>query len=158
MPNYQISKPYKNISFFYCLISEEFEKRASKSGVLWPIAWACVIKWFIRFFSKNCALRGTKVFLFKWFQGENECLLGLPIMTTNSFENPITKNLEIFFYHFCFFALTLWSQNLFPFLKMSTKFIMTKSIQNKFIHFMQMSISKQSLQSFKKCIHRWKHS
>ena len=38
--------------------------------------------------------------LFEWFQGENECLLGLPTMTTNSFENPITKNLETFFYFF----------------------------------------------------------
>ena len=38
--------------------------------------------------------------LFKWFQCENECLLGLPTMTTNSFENPIIKNLETFFFDF----------------------------------------------------------
>ena len=50
-------------------------------------------------FQKLCPL-GHQGFLFKWFQGENECLLGLPTMTTNSFENPITKNLETFFYHF----------------------------------------------------------
>ena len=45
-----------------------------------------------------------------------------------------------------FFVLTLWSWHLFSFLEMSTKFIMTKGVQNKFIHFMQMLTSKQSLQ------------
>ena len=80
--------------------------------------------------------------LFKWFQGENECSLGLPTMTTNSFENPITKNLKIFFH---FFALTLRSWHLFPFFEISAKFIMTKGVQNKFIYFMQMMASKKCL-------------
>ena len=93
-------------------------------------------------FEKLCP-SGHQDFLFKWFQGENECLLGLPTMTTNSFENPINKNLRTFF--IIFFALTLWSWHLFSFLEMSTKFIMTKGVQNKFIHFMQMLTSKQSL-------------
>ena len=54
-------------------------------------------------FSKIVPL-GHQGFLFKWFQGENECLLGLPTMTTNFFENPITKNLEIFFFYHHFFC------------------------------------------------------
>ena len=53
------------------------------------------------------------------------------------------QSLETFFYHF--FALTLWSWHLFSFSKKSAKFIMTKGVQNKFKHFMQMLTSKQSL-------------
>ena len=93
-------------------------------------------------FKRMCPMEHQGL-LFRWFQGENECFLRLPTMTTNFFENPITKNLETFFYHF--FALTLWSWHLFPFFEISAKFIMTKDVQNKFIHFMQMLTSKQSL-------------
>ena len=60
IPNYQISKPYKNLSFFIAWFSKNSRKRVSKSGVLRPIAWAGVIKRFIWFF-KNYAIRGTKV-------------------------------------------------------------------------------------------------
>ena len=48
---------------------------------------------------------GSKVKMSVW---------GLLTMTTNSLENPITKNLETFFLSF-FFALTLWSWHLFFF-------------------------------------------
>ena len=67
-----------NISFFQklvifcCLIFEEFE-RVCKSGILWPIAWEGVIKWFIRFF-KIVPLKAPH-FLFKWFHNERKCLL-----------------------------------------------------------------------------------
>ena len=57
---------------------------------------------------------GHQGFLFKWFQGENECLLGLPTMTTNSFENPITKNLEIFFLSFIFFCANFMIMTFIP--------------------------------------------
>ena len=50
-------------------------------------------------FQKLCPSR-HQGFLFKWFQSENECLLELPTMTTNSFKNPITKNLKTFFLPF----------------------------------------------------------
>ena len=49
IPNYQLSVPTKLI-IFRCLISEEFKKKVSKSGVSWSIAGEGVIKWFIRFF------------------------------------------------------------------------------------------------------------
>ena len=74
-------------------------EKVFKSGILWLITRAGMIKKFIRFFQKLCP-SGHQGFLFKWFQGENECLLGLLTMTTNSFENPITKNLETFFLSF----------------------------------------------------------
>ena len=60
IPNYQISKSYKNLSFFIAWFSKNSRKRVSKSGVLRSIAWASVIKRFIWFF-KNCAPRGNKV-------------------------------------------------------------------------------------------------
>ena len=89
--NYQFLQ--KLIIFFCCLISEEFEKKVSKSGVSWPIAWEGVITWlvsksgvswpiawegvitwFIRFF-QNHAPWGTTHFLSKWFHSERNCLL-----------------------------------------------------------------------------------
>ena len=47
-------------------------ERVFKSGILWPNAWAGVIKWFIRSFQKLCP-SGNQGFLFKWFQGKNGC-------------------------------------------------------------------------------------
>ena len=38
IPNYQISKPYKNLSFFIVWFLKNLRKRVSKSGVLRPIA------------------------------------------------------------------------------------------------------------------------
>ena len=72
IPNYQISNPTKTY-FFIVWFSKNSRKRVSKSGILWPVIWAGVIKRFIWFF-KNCAPRGTKVSFFKWFQNERECL------------------------------------------------------------------------------------
>ena len=80
--------------------------------------------------------------LFKWFQGENECLLGLPTMTTNSFEN-LFKNLETFLFIIFSFSFAL---GFILFLEVSTKFMMTK-------------ISKTQVHSFhahadiKQCLH-----
>ena len=48
-------------------------------------------------FKRMCPMEHQGL-LFKWFQGENECLLGLPTMTTNSFD--YYQNLETFFYFF----------------------------------------------------------
>ena len=56
---------------FICLIFTKFEK-VSKLGVLWPIVWAGVIKWFIWFF--KIAPLGAPRF-FKWFHSERKCLL-----------------------------------------------------------------------------------
>ena len=68
----------------------------------------------------------------------------LPTLITNSFEN-LFKNLETFLFIIFIIFLTLWSWNLFPSLEISAKFVMTKGVQNKFIHFMQMLTSKQCL-------------
>ena len=141
-----IISSYK-IHLFVCLIFEEFEG-VSKSGILWPVAWAGIIKKFIRFF--KIVPLGVSSFFFQLVPKWKEVSIGLDSLltiVTNSFENSIIKNLETFFHHF--FALTLWSWNLFPFLEISTKFLMTKGIQNKFIHFVQMLVSKQSLHFFK---------
>ena len=68
-------------------------------------------------------------------------------LTTNndhqSFWNPRCSKLGNIF---IFFALTLWSQNLFPFFKNIDKIQNDKDVWNqKFIHFMQMLTLKQSL-------------
>ena len=89
IPNYQSWVSFKNLSFF-CLIFEvisflqkliifllpdfrRIQEEVSKSGILWPIAWAGMIKRFIWFF-KNCAPSGHQGLLFKWLQNEKECL------------------------------------------------------------------------------------
>ena len=58
--NYQF---LSKLIIFRCLIFEEFNKKVSKSGVSWPIAWKGVIKWFIRFF-QNHAPWGTTHFFY----------------------------------------------------------------------------------------------
>ena len=93
-------------------------------------------------FKRMCPMEHQGL-LFKWFQGENECLLGLPIMTTNFSRILLPKTWKHFF--LSFFALTLQSRHLFSFFEISAKFIMIKNVQNKFIHFMQMLTSKQCL-------------
>ena len=77
---------------------------------------------YLIFFQKLC-LSGHQGFLFKWFQGENECLLGLLTVTTNSFENPITKNLKT---HFLFFCADFIVMTFIPFLEILAKFRTTK--------------------------------
>ena len=93
-------------------------------------------------FKRMCPIEHQDL-LFKWFQGENECLLGLPTMITNSFENPITKNLETFF--LSFFCTDFMIMTFIPLFRNVNKIHNDKGVQNKFIHFMQMLTSKQSL-------------
>ena len=81
-------------------------------------------------FSKSCPL-GHQGFLFKWFQGENECLLEFPTMTTNSFRIPIVQKFENIFAHIFLFSFAL---GLIFFLEASIKFMKTKSVQTKSIH------------------------
>ena len=114
----------------------------SKSRILWPIAWVGIIKRFIWFF-KIMPL-GVSSF-FQMVPQWKEVSIGMDSllpMITNSFKNSIIQKLENIF---SFFVLTLWSWNLFSFLEISAKFIMTKGVQNKSIHFTQMLPSKQSL-------------
>ena len=72
IPNYQLSVFFKNSSFFVAWF-RRIQEEVFKSGILWPVAWAGMIKWFIRFF-KIVPLRAP-LFLFKWFHSERKCLL-----------------------------------------------------------------------------------
>ena len=134
-------KSYKN-SFFCYLIFEEIEKKFLNQGFshfLHRQGWSKSLFDFSKSYPS-----GYQVFFFKWFQSERKCLSGWVHYKQWSLilsRIPLFKNLKTSF----FFALTLWSWNLFPFLKISAKFIMTKGVQNKSIHFMQMLTSKQSL-------------
>ena len=92
--NYQF--PSKTCHFFCCLIFEEFEKEFLNRDFM--------ANYLNRrdqnihlVFKRMCPMEHQGL-LFKWFQGKNECLLGLLAMTTNSFENSITKNLETFIF------------------------------------------------------------
>ena len=60
----------------------------------------------------------------------------LPTVITNSFK---IQN-QIFERHFHFFLL--YDYEIYSFLEPSATFVMTKGVQNKFIHFMQMLTSK----------------
>ena len=77
-------------------------------------------------------------------------------MITNHFEIPVVQNLKTF----SFFALTLWSQNLFPFFlkKISTKFRTTKMSETQVHSFHANADIKEKFTSFEKCIHIWKRS
>ena len=136
--NYQILQKF----IFYYLIFEEFTKEFLNQGFSHFLSRQARLKGLFNF-SKLYPL-GYQVFQMvpKWKEVSIE-MDSFLTMVTNSFENPVIKAWKHFFYHF--FALTLWSWHLFPFLEISTKFIMTKGVQNKFIHFMQMFTSKQSL-------------
>ena len=76
-------------------------------------------------------------------------------MVTNSFENPIIqKKLDTFF--IIIFLVTLW--NLFPFLEISAKFIMSKVSETQ-VHSFHAHIDIKEVFTFlKKHIHEWKHS
>ena len=71
-------------------------------------------------FFKIVPLGAPRFFLFRRSHSERECLLRLPTMTTNSFRIPVVQKLRTFspiFFHWDLFS---------PFLKASTKFMMTK--------------------------------
>ena len=101
--NYQF---LQKLVIFCCLISEEFE-RVRKSGILWPIAWEGVIKWFVWFFkivplgaprfSKDFEVEESFFFVFFFKMGL------LPTVITNSFRTLVVQNSKTFsplFIHF----------------------------------------------------------
>ena len=106
-----IISSYKNSFFLFAWFSKNLREFANQKsyGQLPEKAWSNGL---FDFFQKLCPSRHQD-FLFKWFQGENECLLGLPTMTTNSFENPITKTLKPFFL-FIFFCADFMIMTFFP--------------------------------------------
>ena len=154
MPNYQLPVSFKNSLFFYCLIFEEFERKFLNQGFshfLPRQAWSKSL--FI--FFKIVPL-GVSSFFFQMVpKGVFIRMDSLLTMITNSFENPIIqKNLETFFYHN--FLVTLW--NLFPFLEISAKFIMTKVSKTQIHSFHANDDIKAVLTFLRKHIHEWKHS
>ena len=96
---------FQKFIVFLCLIFEEFEKESSKSKILRPIAWAGVIKKFIRFFSESCLSRYL-IFSNDFKVKESVYQDGL---TTNndhqSFRNPRYSKFENFFIFFIFHIL-----------------------------------------------------
>ena len=115
IPNYQLLVSFKNSSFFVAWFSKNSRNKFLNQefyGQLPEQAWS---KGSFVFF-QNCAPWGTNVFFFRRFHSEKECLLRLPTMTTNFFENPITKNLETFF--LSFFLRWLYDHDIYsPFWK-----------------------------------------
>ena len=147
---YQISVFSKTHHHFFLLPDfQRIRERDSESGILGPIAWVGMIKRFIRFF-KIVPFGAPRLFI-QMVQGENECLLGLPIMTTNSFENPITKNLETFFY---FFALTLMIMTFIPLFRNVNKIHNDKRHPKQIYSFCANADIKVEFTFFKKCIHK----
>ena len=99
---------FQKLIIFCCLIFKKFEKYVSKSGVLWPIAWAGAIKMFIRFF-KIVPLRAPRLFIQKvpkW-RGVFIKMSSLPIVITNSFRIPIIQKFENIFTYIFSFSFTL---------------------------------------------------
>ena len=134
---YQISKPYKNLSFFIAWFLKNSRKRVSKSGVLRPIAWAGVIKKFIWFF-KNCAPRGTEISYSNGFKTKGSVYRDGFI--TNS--NPQFFQLFEKYFHFHFLRW-LYGHDIYSFLETSARFRMTKCLKHKSIYFMHMLTLKQ---------------
>ena len=131
---------FQKLIIFLLLDFRRIRKEVSKSGILWSIAWADVIKRFIWFF--KVVPFGAPRSLIQMVSKRNGVFIEmdlLPIVITNSFK---IQN-QIFERHFHFFWL--YDHKIYSFLEPSAKFVMIKGIQNKFIHFMQILTSKQSL-------------
>ena len=132
---------FKNLSFFVVW----FPKNSRKSFWIRNFKANCLSRRDQKVYSifQNRAPWGTKAFYSKCSRWK-----WVFVKITNNdhqfFREFYYQKLGNIFF-LSFFSLTLWSRHLFPFLEMSTKFIMTKGVQNKFIHFMQMLTSKQSL-------------
>ena len=132
----------KNSSFFVAWFSKNSRNKFLNQefyGQLLEQAWSNGL--FDPF--KNRAPRGTKAFFIQMVPRWKWAFVGITKNDHQFFRESYYQKLGNIF--FIIFALTLWSWHLFPFLEISTKFIMTKGIQNKFIHFMRMLTSKQSL-------------
>ena len=139
---------FYKIHLFVCLIFEEFEG-VSKSGILWPVAWAGIIKKFIQFF-KIVPLGAPRLFIQKvpkWrgvFNQEG--------FITNSnhqfFHDPHRSKIWKYFHPYFSFSFAL---RFILFLEATTKFMMTEGVQNKYIHSMHM-LTSSNVYIFQKCI------
>ena len=126
----------QKLVIFCCLIFEEFEKQVSKLGVLWPIAWEGVIKMFI-WFSKIVPLRAPR---FSKDSKMEESIYPYRLTTNNdhqSFWNPRCSKLGNIFIFFC--------TEIYSFLEVSTKFMMTKISETQVPSFHAYADIKQCL-------------
>ena len=134
---------FKNSSFFFVVW---FLKNSRKSFWIRNFMANCLSRRDQKvhsIFFKNCASRGIKVSCSNGFKMKKGVFIEMNLLLTvitNSFQ---IQN-QTFEKHFSFFSMTLWSWNLFLFRNIS-KIPNDKSIQNKFIHFMQILTSKQCL-------------
>ena len=146
-----IINSYKNSSFRlsdFRRIWESFQIRNLMASCL---SWHD--QKFIRF-SKSCLL-GRQGFLFKRFQSGEECLSRWVITNSNHqfFQDPHCSKFENIFTHIFSFSFAL---GFILFLEATTKFMMTKGVQNKYIHFIHM-LTSSNVYIFQKCIFKWKH-
>ena len=93
---------------------------------------------------RNCAPWETKVSYLNGFKTKGSVYRDGFITNSNHqfFRKSIQKLGNIFL---SFFLHWLFDHEIIPLLEVSAKFITTKGVQNKSIHFMQMLTSKQSL-------------
>ena len=151
--NYQISNPTKTYNFFAWFLKNS-RKRVSKSGVLWPIAWAGVIKMVIWFF--KIVPLGAPRSLIQMVSKRMGVFIEmdlLPTVITNSFK---IQN-QTFEQHF-HFLLWLYDHEIYSFLETSARFIMTKVSETQVHPFHAHADIKAVFTFLKKHIHEWKHS
>ena len=104
---------------------------------------------------QNHAPRGTKIFqkIPKWKKVFIK-MCWLPTVITNSFRIPVVQKFENIFSHIFSFPFAL---GFILFLLVSTKFMMTKNVQNKVYSFHANVDIKVKFTFLKKCIRKWKH-
>ena len=78
----------------------------------------------------------------------------LPTVITNSFKILVIQKFENIFNHIFSFFFAL---GFILFLGATTKFMMTKGAQKKYIHFIHM-LTSSNVYIFQMCIFNWKHS
>ena len=91
-------------------------EEVSKSGILWPNAWAGMIKRFIWFF-KNCAPRGTKVSYSNGFKTKRSVYRDEFITNSNPqfFQDPRSNIWKTFSFSFSFFCADFMIMKFIPF-------------------------------------------
>ena len=126
----------------------------SKSGILWSIVWAGMIKRFIWFFLKNYAPRDTKVSCSNGFKMKKRVFIEmnlLPTVITNSFKIQ-NQTFEKHFHFLCW----LYDREIYSFLEKSTRFIMKKVSETQVHSFHTHADIKAVFTFLKKHIQRMK--
>ena len=143
----------QKLTIFLLSDFRRIREEVSKSGVLWPICLRRCDQMVYSIFSKSCLSRHQGFQKIPKWKKVFIKMGSLPTVITNSFRIPVVQKLENIFNHIFSFSFAL---GIILFLEASTKFMMTKSVQNKSIH-VNANI-KVMFTFLKKHIHEWKHS